>query len=313
MILNITGSDNQDLFRQSFNHYMSHNSTIDLTSKKDNIVRIMSFNVYLWMNAIHQYNFDNQVEVIVKLNPDVFILQEAVIDTSLLDDDHHITRFVDLGYSHYIYSNDTLLDKNSNSSHFPNGSNCSNIPNMSYGNILFSKIPFINHRIINTSIDNDNDNDEQYSCLYVELENNIHIFGTHLEVHDYTDSSRIQQLEKIYQVINTIDSPNIILLGDLNLLYQPQLTQIQWNYQVSQDKSRNILTHSNAYKTIINNQFIDSFDYLQKIPPPISCCYDRRVDYIFIKNNFSHMCDNTQIVNTNVSDHLPIYLDLILT
>ena len=146
----------------------------------------------------------------------------------------------------------------------------------------------------------------------MELSNNIHIFGTHLEVYDSTDNSRIQQLEKIYQIINTIDSPNIILLGDLNLLYQPQLTQIQWDYQVSHDKRRNIITSSKAYKTIINNNFIDSFDYLNLSPPPISSCYDRRIDYIFIKNNFSYQCTNTQIVHTNVSDHLPIYLDLII-
>ena len=84
------------------------------------------------------------------------------------------------------------------------------------------------------------------------------------------------------------------------------------DYQVSHDKRRNIITSSKAYKTIINNNFIDSFDYLNLSPPPISSCYDRRIDYIFIKNNFSYQCTNTQIVHTNVSDHLPIYLDLII-
>ena len=293
MLLNID-TNNPKLFRKLFYQYMSNNSTLYSNYKKNNIFRIMSFNIYQWMNAIEQPNFDNQVDTIIKLNPDVFILQEVLINNSLLDNDPYITRFIRLGYSHYIYSIDTLLENNSN---------------MAYGNILFSKIPFINHQIINT---NTNTNNENYSCLYVELSNNIHIFGTHLEVYDSTDNSRIQQLEKIYQIINTIDSPNIILLGDLNLLYQPQLTQIQWDYQVSHDKRRNIITSSKAYKTIINNHFIDSFDYLNLSPPPISSCYDRRVDYIFIKNNFSYQCTNTQIVHTNVSDHLPIYLDLII-
>ena len=295
MLLNID-TNNPKLFRKLFYQYMSNNSTLHSNYKKNNIFRIMSFNIYQWMNAIEQPNFDNQLDTIIKLNPDVFILQEVLINNSLLDNDPYITRFIRLGYPHYIYSVDTLLDNNSN---------------MAYGNILFSKIPFINHQIINTNT-NTNTNNENYSCLYVELSNNIHIFGTHLEVYDSTDNSRIQQLEKIYQIINTIDSPNIILLGDLNLLYQPQLTQIQWDYQVSHDKRRNIITSSKAYKTIINNNFIDSFDYLNLSPPPISSCYDRRVDYIFIKNNFSYQCTNTQIVHTNVSDHLPIYLDLII-
>lgn len=296
MLFNITNTNHPDIFRQSFYQYMTDHSTMDYCYKKNNIFRIMSFNVYQWMNAIHQPNFDNQVNVIRQLNPDIFILQEAVLDISLSDNDHHIKRFIDLGYSHYLYSNDILLDHNSN---------------MSYGNIIFSKIPFIHQRIINTSIGN-NTNNEKYSCLYVELENNIHLFGTHLNVYDSTDNTRKKQLEIIYQVINTIDSPNIIFMGDLNLLYKPQLTPLQWEYQVLHDKNRHIITSSHAYQTINNNHFIDIFDYLKKTPPPISCCYDRRVDYIFIHQNFNHLCNDTQIVNTNVSDHLPIYLDLIL-
>ena len=295
MLLNITNTNHPDIFRQSFYQYMSDNSTLDYCDKKHNIFRIMSFNVYQWMNAIHQPNFDNQVEVIRQLNPDVFILQEAVLDISLSDNDPHIKRFIDLGYSHYLYSNDILLDANSN---------------MSYGNILFSKIPCIHHRIINTSIGNTNN--EKHSCLYVELENNIHLFGTHLDVYDSTDGNRKKQLQMIYQVINTIGSPNIIFMGDLNLLYKPQLTPLQWKYQVSHDRDRNIITSSHAYQTIINNHFIDSFDYLKRSPPPISCCYDRRVDYIFIHQHFTHLCNDTQVVHTNVSDHLPIYLDVIL-
>jgi len=296
MLLNITDTHNPHIFRNSFYQYMSTHSNLDSVSKKENTFRILSFNIYQWMNSIHQPNFNNQLDVIAQLDPDVFILQEAVFNNSVPDNDHHINRFIQLGYSHYIYSKDTPVDNNSN---------------LSYGNILFSKIPFINHRIIDTSINNSNN--ENYSCLYVELPNDIHIFGTHLEVHDPTDNSRIIQLEKIYQVINTIHSPNIILLGDLNLLYQPHLTPQQWDYQVLHDKNRNIITTSKAHQTITNNHFTDSFDFLHKIPPIISCCYDRRVDYIFIKNTFHHYCDNTQIVNTNVSDHLPIYLDLIIT
>lgn len=293
MLLNITNTNHPDIFRQSFYQYMSDQGNL-VCDKKNYIFRIMSFNVYQWMNAIHQPNFDNQVAVIRQLNPDVFILQEAVLDISLSDNDPHIKRFIDLGYIHHLFSNDVLLDPQSN---------------ISYGNIIFSKIPFIHQRIINTSIE---DNNDKHSCLYVELENNIHLFGTHLDVYDSTDNNRKKQLQMIYQVINTIDSPNIIFMGDLNLLYKPQLTPLQWNYQLSHDRERNIITSSHAYQTIINNHFIDGFDYLKRPPPPISCCYDRRVDYIFIHQNFNHLCKDTQVVNTNVSDHLPIFLDVIL-
>ena len=129
MLLNINDTHNPHIFRNSFYQYMSTHSNLDSVSKKDNTFRILSFNIYQWMNSIHQSNFDNQVDVIALLDPDVFILQEAVIDNSLLDSDPHINRFIQLGYSHYIYSIDTPVDDNSN---------------LSYGNILFSKIYITN-------------------------------------------------------------------------------------------------------------------------------------------------------------------------
>ena len=138
----------------------------------------------------------------------------------------------------------------------------------------------------------------------------FHLFGTHLDVWDNTEISRINQLNLIINEINKIQNPNIILLGDLNLLYKNQINNSDWNYILEHDKLRNVETLSIAINKIIDNNFIDSFDLIGKNPPKLSCCFDRRIDYIFLKKNIKFMVKNTFTVYSNCSDHLPIIIDL---
>ena len=276
-------------FRSHFYTYSGLNNNVTNFIKSDNkILRIMTFNVYMWKNPINIPNFDKQLSNIKLIDPDILMIQEATWDLDF-DKDEKILTFKQLGYK-YIVQSQNILENN-----------------VIYGNLLISKIPFKNQDIIDISLEN---YQEKHACIHIELDSNIHIFGTHLDAIDNSDITRTIQLENIFRKINSIDSPNIILLGDLNLLYKQQLTPEQWNLQIKYDKHRNVETKSNAINTIINNNFVDSFDLLNKKPPSLTCCYDRRVDYIFIKKNHKLEILDTQDIISNVSDHYPLIIDL---
>lgn len=289
MMINDSSKFESISFRSNFYTYSRLNNNVTKFIKSDNkILRIMTFNVYMWNNPINIPNFDKQLNIIKLINPDILMIQEA---TWNLDFDNHekILTFKQLGYKYIVKSQNNIEN------------------NIIYGNLLISKIPFKNQDIIDISLE---DYQEKHTCIHIELDNNIHIFGTHLDVVDNRDMTRTIQLENIFRKINSIDSPNIILLGDLNLLYKQQLTQEQWNLQINYDKYRNVETRSMAINTIINNNFVDSFDLIKKKPPPLTCCYDRRVDYIFIKKNHKLEILDTQEIISNTSDHYPLIIDL---
>lgn len=282
--------NNQQQFFKSFDEYGKKYNNINKLSLLKRELRIMTFNVYFWKNR-YQSNFDNQFKVIQQINPDILIIQEAVWEDN--SEDSRINKIRDLGYNHIIYSQDEILEDN-----------------QCYGLLLFSKLKIINSEIINIT---QKKSIENCSCIYCQIsfKNTIfHLFGTHLDVYDNTEEYRIFQLNKIFNKINQIKDNNIILLGDFNLLNKYQIKKQQWNYIVTHDKMRNVETVSKAIDTIINNNFIDSYDILDKEPPSTTCCFDRRIDYIFLKKNYQFEIIDTNVVITNSSDHLPLILDI---
>lgn len=273
--------NSRQIFKDSF--FENFNSK-DYNIKSKNGLRIMTFNVYMWKN-IYKDNFDEQLHFIKKINPDILLLQEAIWQN---ENDDKIQKLTSLGYiSKILSSNDSIEN------------NC-------YGLILLSKFHIKTNKIIDITLDNMN---EHYSCIYANILE-FHLFGTHLDVWDNTELSRINQLNLIINEINKIQNPNIILLGDLNLLYKNQINNSDWNYILEHDKLRNVETLSIAINKIIDNNFIDSFDLIGENPPKLSCCFDRRIDYIFLKKNIKFLAKNTFTVYSNCSDHLPIIIDL---
>ena len=250
----------------------------------------MTFNIHMWKNSYNIDSFDYQLDLIKKINPDILFLQEATWQDK---NDDKIKKFIKLDYKYFILSNNDYY-KNDNNEY------------IYYGNILFSKLPIIYYEIISLNIDY---LPEKHSCIYANI-NNIHIFGCHLDVYDNSDKSRLLQLTNIFKKTKKLQYNNIILLGDFNLLNKYQLTDSEWNYIQKHDLLRNVHSKSEAIDIIYYNNFSDIYDYLSKKPPKFSCCYDRRIDYIFINNNTNLNLYDINIVYTNVSDHLPLILDI---
>ena len=89
-----------------------------------------------------------------------------------------------------------------------------------YSDVIENSSIFTDSYLIDISTDC---TDEKFSCIKMNLlikKTNIFLFMTHLNVHDNSDIARSKQLEIIFDEIKKVESDNVILLGDLNLLYK---------------------------------------------------------------------------------------------
>ena len=122
------------LFYKAFNEYTEkYNNILGLLrfpNKIETELRIMTFNVYMWNSRIKNNTFESQLNVIEKINPDIFILQEVLLE----EKDIKIDKIKNLGYSDMIFSKNEKMD---------NGKY--------YGNIFFSRYKIIEHQIIDIS------------------------------------------------------------------------------------------------------------------------------------------------------------------
>lgn len=289
MALNIPFVKNsKDLFIENFYKYSKINDNSNqFTNKYEKNLRILTFNTFFWNSRLIEDNFKNQFDIINKLKPDIIFLQEC---TWLSDQDYKIKLFKLIGYEHIILSKTTILENNNY-----------------YGNIVFSKFPIKYHSIIDLTVNGCIDN---HNCIHINIFD-IDIFGLHLDVYDSSDKTRIDQLNIIFKYINdNISSNNIIILGDFNLLNKYQIKKETLEYIIKHDKLRNVDTSFKAIETILNNNFIDIYDLINKDYPALTCCFDRRIDYIFIKKDNNLNIKDINCVISDTSDHYPLILDI---
>jgi hypothetical protein len=95
--------NNQEIFRKAFHTLGKLKNSIVKLTKESDIFRIMSFNTYKWHNAINEENFIKQLNTIIDINPDIFIVQEATWSNDF-ENDENIRKIIDSGYHYYIYS-----------------------------------------------------------------------------------------------------------------------------------------------------------------------------------------------------------------
>lgn len=289
MALNIPFIKNyKDIFIKNFYNYSKNNDNSNLfINKSENNLRVLTFNTFFWNSKLVVNNFKNQFELINKLKPDIIFLQEC---TWVNNEDDKIKSFKQIGYKYVILSKTKILENN----HY-------------YGNIVFSRFPIKHHSIIDLTVDGCIDN---HNCIHINIFD-IDIFGTHLDVYDSSDKIRINQLNILFKYINkNFTSNNVIVLGDLNLLNKYQLNKETIEYIIKHDKLRNTDTHFEAIDIILNNGFIDIYDFINKDSPKLTCCFDRRIDYIFVKKDNNLHIEDINCIITNTSDHYPLIVDI---
>jgi endonuclease/exonuclease/phosphatase family metal-dependent hydrolase len=257
-----------------YNTYSNYiiNNPIEFTNK-DNNCRIMTYNVKMFNN------YNGVINVIIKSNADIIGLNEALFFN--ISKDKFINDITLLGYN-IVMCNDK------------------------YGiNILLSKYTINNYSIISLGKDN-----IKYTNRYALKANigSLKILLTHLDPFDITENTRLKQINIIMKNIDD----EYLIMGDLNCLRKSDYDINKYDAIVEIDRRRNILTKTIVTDFIEPKGFIDSFVKINKIPPTISVWSCRRIDYIYIGQLFPYKINNSIIIPTSASDHLPIYIDIII-
>jgi endonuclease/exonuclease/phosphatase family metal-dependent hydrolase len=125
-----------------------------------------------------------------------------------------------------------------------------------------------------------------------------------------------------------------LLLGDFNALRRADYADTRWAYFVEHDAKRGVFylflssfqlvtfeffkvdALSYATSLIEENDFVDSFA-INNVPSPQCTTWSaRRVDYIYLNQNFKSQDSKLKVVGSYIyhdtaSDHIPVIVDLL--
>ncbi len=262
------------------------NINAEILPHESSNIRIMTYNVHGFKNRQNEKKLDEIINIIVKINPQILIIQEVFVfvksQTIVQNDLMNILR--SKGYEYITFSK--------------NGSN------------LVCSI----HNFFCRELDLGKDDIKKISrnaliCSFPDL-NDLIVIGTHLDVFDDTGKTRIKQIIKIINELEISENHNksCIISGDLNSLRKTDYNDLEWNNLVTTDLKRNVITVEDVIPIIENSGFVDSFFSCSK-SLKVSVWSGRRVDYIFGKNI---IFVRTAPYEITMSDHFPIYADFII-
>lgn len=247
-----------------------------------NGLRILSYNVQLFKDIYQSLSFNKLNKLIDDSNSDIIILYEALFlknYKTIFEEMIKKTKYV-----HIKYCNDK------------------------FGiNILLSKYPITKCKILQL-VKDPIKNMSRYAIIATITVGDklIKIAGCHLDVFDESEQTRKTQIE---QVLNELDD-EYILFGDLNSLRKKDYDDNEWNNLIKDCKLRNTEAYTLVTDFIEKNYFIDSWNLIDKQSPKITVWSMRRVDYIYVGKNFKYSINNCNLLFTDSSDHLPLYIDI---
>lgn len=277
-----TPAELKQMFKNDVEKYKD---IINFPIKNKNQIRIMTFNVHNWTNYIGAKSMDNIFKLILQSNADIIGINEGLYFTKG-------SKAKILEYSQllkYKY----LLECNNR-----------------YGiNLILSKYPIVSHEIICLGKDPIHNENRYAIKATIKIDDNLlNVLVTHLDVWDETESTRLKQMELIFEKIDE----SYLLLGDFNSLRKKDYTKTEWNDLKTDAIFRGLKIQHKVTSFIESNKFTDCFVKLNKPCPKISVWSMRRVDYIYIGNKFNHELIDCKICPTIVSDHYPIFVDVLL-
>ena len=259
------------------------NESLDNKLQNYKKIRLMSFNVR-YNNQF--YDFDNFINLILKEKPDIIQFQEV---SSLVQDKIKSIEFL---YPHTLGLNTPFLIENnvkrSNIRDFidsimdqNNKTEITDIEEMQVGNIILSKYPLKNDRIINSNL---------ILTDIVLDDQELTLIGVHLypPVSQYYFKLTIDQMKYLESVLKKTNR-NTILIGDLNMVSTSK-------------RFTNFLKDTNlfTYASIVN----PIFTWPAFLPKYLSI----QIDHVLFSKNFKMI--NKKTTESFGSDHRPLIVDL---
>jgi len=151
----------------------------------------------------------------------------------------------------------------------------------------------------------------------------IVIYGTHLDVTDASEATRLEQIQTILERANkdTQQDKQVIIMGDMNAI-DPE----DYRYFVSdsdQYEQQQALTYVDAAheayfsvkpanlvsQQMKNAGFQDCFEFSKQQRPLWTTWTGTRVDRIYVSKNWQHKIQCYPYVS-GISDHLPLIMDI---
>lgn len=279
------------------------NENAKLNDKKDNILRIMTYNVhyFTYPNNDPRYDTFTNIEdiksVVRKVNPDIICFQEYT-------GSHKFDGYTYLQSCHYP----NILH---NSIFYRNGLQVEHIENIDIGGRRCAIIAKVTHKhksfvLVNTHFSLS----QNYQILNIinilkyvnKLENVVIVSDSNsYKYSDYTAKDR-----NVFSGVKT---------GYPDIYYLPIILEKDDNYVRNKfKKDKYVKPNYNQLLNVYNNseKYIDTYTHLNILPPKNTTDKGGRIDFIYMSKSF---IDNFKLINTytyfdTASDHLPIIADI---
>ena len=271
--------------------------TILSFSKSSKSLRIMTFNIHFGNTSNNIYDILNISQVIKNSNSDIVCLQE--VDNNWSSRSHYdsliqiISKEANLPY--YIYN--PIYDKNSSHGHL--------FPNEQFGTAILSKYKILESHDYIISRWSSQKGDPQpgdpgfpsqyhgFGHLILDIDGtNFSVYNTHLDYRadppkGFNETMRAIQVREMLSIIN-FKYPTI-LTGDMNAdfsakdVFEPLLEKFDDAWSIAGEGSGLTFPCINPYI---------------------------RIDYILVNKKSSIQVKNAFLIDTQVSDHLPVIADI---
>ena len=271
--------------------------TILSFSKSSKSLRIMTFNIHFGNTINNIYDILNISQVIKNSNSDIVCLQE--VDNNWSPRSHYdsliqiISKEANLPY--YIYN--PIYDKNSSHGHL--------FPNEQFGTAILSKYKILESHDYIISRWSSQKGDPQpgdpgfpsqyhgFGHLILDIDGtNFSVYNTHLDYRadppkGFNETMRAIQVREMLSIIN-FKYPTI-LTGDMNAdfsakdVFEPLLEKFDDAWSIAGEGSGLTFPCINPYI---------------------------RIDYILVNKKSSIQVKNAFLIDTQVSDHLPVIADI---
>lgn len=129
------------------------------------------------------------------------------------------------------------------------------------------------------------------------------VIATHLD-NDDEGASQKAALGMLFELVKA--ARNTILVGDLNLVISsdPQLRMFE---AIDRMNHRGVpIVRAEVFEKA---GFVDAAAFRPDGPPPWTCWSGKRVDYIYFKNGGSIIEENSGVLYSQNSDHMPVFFD----
>jgi endonuclease/exonuclease/phosphatase family metal-dependent hydrolase len=145
--------------------------------------------------------------------------------------------------------------------------------------------------------------------------NDVSVYGTHLEVSDGVGTMREQQAQEIIQATHQDGNQNILITGDFNEVRREDCQylvngRLMWDLLTVDNLRRNDQTSTRVSEVLVRSNFQNCFALGGVQAPKFTTWNGTTVDFIYLKNGWNLPIIGCYSYYSAASDHLPIIMDV---